>query len=345
MTHPRRRKILIVVSPGTHGRNFHSLVRQECSDILVVSDGPIDYCRHATISFGMRNPFRLAFAIRRLRAIIADYRPDVLHVHQANNYGYVAAAANRGRVPLVVTTWGSDVLVVPKRGFIHRAVACRSLREANFITADASIMAEAVHGLVGRTDVAIANFGVDLATAEEVRPRERVIYSNRLHHGLYRIDRIITAAARFLSRRRDWSLTIAGNGPQTEALEALAAARLPESQYRFVGHVSPEINRAHSLAAQIYVSIPSSDGTSMSLLEAMACGAVPVVSDLPANREWIRDGENGIVVRDGNLEEALERSLSLDRDDVARRNAGIISERGSREANRRVFLSIYDRCR
>ncbi len=345
MTHPRRRKILIVVNSGIHGRAFHSLIRQDCSDILVVTDAPIDYCRHATIPFGMRNPFRLLLAIRRLRAIIADYRPDVLHVHQANNYGYVAAVANRGRIPLVLTTWGSDVLVLPKRGFIHRAVACRSLREADFITADASTVAEAVHGLVGRTDVAIANFGVDLATAEEARPRERVIYSNRLHHGLYNIDRIITAAARFLSRRRDWSLTIAGNGPQTEALRTLAAATLPENQCRFVGFVSPEVNRAHFFTSQIYVSIPSSDGTSMSLLEAMACGAVPVVSDLPANREWIRDGENGIVVRDGNLEEALERSMTLDWDDVARRNAAIVSDRGSREANRRVFLSIYDRCR
>jgi glycosyltransferase involved in cell wall biosynthesis len=345
VTHHQRGRILIVVSAGVHGRNFHSLIRHECSDILVITDGPIDYCRHARISFGMRNPLRLWREIRKLQAIIADYRPDIIHVHQANNYGYVATVANRKRFPLVLTTWGSDVLVLPRQGVIHRAVACRSLREADFVTADACFMADAIHGLVGRSDVVIANFGVDIAAAEEARPRERVIYSNRLHHGLYNIDRIITGAARFLKPRRDWSLTIAGSGPKTELLQSQAAAQIPPNQYRFIGFVPAEVNRLHSLASHIYVSIPTSDGTSMSLLEAMACGAIPVVSDIPANREWVRDGENGIVLRDGNLEEALERSLELDRSDVAARNAAIIAERGSREANRRIFLSIYDRCR
>ena len=345
VTHHQRGKLLIIVSSGVHGRTFHSLIRHDFSDILAITDGPIDYCRHATVSFGMRNPFRLWHEIRKVRAIIADYCPDIIHVHQANNYGYVTAVANRKRVPLVLTTWGSDVLVLPKQGIIHRAVACRSLREADFITADACFMADAIHGLVGRSDVAIANFGVDIAAAQEARPRERVIYSNRLHHDLYNIDRIIAGAAQFLKPHHDWSLTIAGSGPNTEALKALAAARLPANQYRFVGFVAPEVNRVHSLNAHIYVSIPTSDGTSMSLLEAMACGAIPVVSDLPANREWVRDGENGVVLRNGNLEDALERSLALDQNDVARRNQEIITERGSREANRRVFLSIYDRCR
>jgi glycosyltransferase involved in cell wall biosynthesis len=38
------------------------------------------------------------------------------------------------------------------------------------------------------------------------------------------------------------------------------------------------------------------DGTSVSLLEAMGSGAFPIVTDIPANREWIVNGENGFLV-------------------------------------------------
>ena len=45
--------------------------------------------------------------------------------------------------------------------------------------------------------------------------------------------------------------------------------------------------------ADVYVSLAESDGTSIALLEALALGAVPVLSDIPANRAWVRDGETG----------------------------------------------------
>jgi glycosyltransferase involved in cell wall biosynthesis len=48
--------------------------------------------------------------------------------------------------------------------------------------------------------------------------------------------------------------------------------------------------------ADIYVSTSLYDGTSVSLLEAMGSGAFPVVTDIPANREWITNGENGFLV-------------------------------------------------
>jgi glycosyltransferase involved in cell wall biosynthesis len=49
-------------------------------------------------------------------------------------------------------------------------------------------------------------------------------------------------------------------------------------------------------ASKIYLSMSLSDGASTSLFEALACGAFPIVSDIPANREWIVHGENGFLV-------------------------------------------------
>jgi glycosyltransferase involved in cell wall biosynthesis len=59
----------------------------------------------------------------------------------------------------------------------------------------------------------------------------------------------------------------------------------------------------HQLAsADIYVACPEIDATSVSLLEAMAAGCYPIVSDLPANREWIVDGQNGSLFPVGDSE-------------------------------------------
>ena len=56
--------------------------------------------------------------------------------------------------------------------------------------------------------------------------------------------------------------------------------------------------KKHYQKAEYYISIPNSDATSVSLLEAMQYGAIPIVSNIPANREWILDGVNGIYFDD-----------------------------------------------
>ena len=65
--------------------------------------------------------------------------------------------------------------------------------------------------------------------------------------------------------------------------------------------------------AQWYLSLPRSDSVSVSVLEAMAHGCVPILSDLPANRELVRDGDNGLILRDGALAQAVDMDRLLQR--------------------------------
>ena len=92
----------------------------------------------------------------------------------------------------------------------------------------------------------------------------------------------------------------------------------------------------------MYVSIPNTDGTSISLLEAMAYGCLPVVSDLPANREWIENGVNGIV-SNGNLSEEMMEILEMDHVSIQEKNAKIIEEKATKNANKQKYEAIYDR--
>ena len=80
--------------------------------------------------------------------------------------------------------------------------------------------------------------------------------------------------------------------------------------------------------ATIYLSASLSDSTSVSLLEAMALGAYPVLSDIPANREWIAAPPQGLYFRPG-LAEGLTRSLleALAMPEEARRQAVRVNRR------------------
>jgi glycosyltransferase involved in cell wall biosynthesis len=95
-------------------------------------------------------------------------------------------------------------------------------------------------------------------------------------------------------------LTICGDGPERKMLEEKAKGLGIAEKVTFTGKLDPPGIAAQLKNADIYVSTAESDSTSVSLLEAMACGAVPVVTDLEANREWIRDGVSGALFRPGD---------------------------------------------
>jgi glycosyltransferase involved in cell wall biosynthesis len=227
-------------------------------------------------------------------------------------------------------------------GYLYRAMVRYVLKKATIITADASFMAEAIHELIGKKEVIIANFGVDIKKNEEVITRESLIYSNRMHEPLYNIDQIILQLKDFLLENSKWKLIIAAEGTQTTFLKKIVEEEFPENTIEFFGFLTPEENIRFYKKAMIYISIPKSDGTSISLLEAMAYGCLPITSDLPANKEWITTLENGIVSH-GNLTKDVEIALTLDRVAIQEKNQVIIDSRATKETNKRLFSTIYDK--
>jgi glycosyltransferase involved in cell wall biosynthesis len=337
-----KKLLLIGGSKGNvHLLNYKNLISSYFDDILIVSNHELSDAKGRSIHFGLKNPIDLWRNIRALRKIIKEFQPDVVHVHQANAYGLITCLANRGLKPLLLTTWGSDVLTLPHRSILHRMMVTYILKRADYITADAQFMADAIHQLIGQKPVLVANFGVEIAENEADLVRENTIYSNRMHESLYQIDQIIHQSASFLNEHPEWNLRIAASGSETKKLQEMASEVLSNNQYEFVGFQTSDENRKNYLRSKIYVSIPNTDGTSISLLEALAYGCIPIVSDLPANREWIEDGENGIITC-GNLNLDLNRACSMNHDKVKALNHQLIQEKATKQANRIKFCSIYD---
>jgi glycosyltransferase involved in cell wall biosynthesis len=146
----------------------------------------------------------------------------------------------------------------------------------------------------------------------------------------------------------DARIVIAGDGSEMEELASLARDLNVEDHVEFRGSARhdevPELLRS----SKVYVSSALSDGTSNSLLEAMACGVFPVVSNIEANRPWIDDGENGMLVPVDDPRKLSDAVVEALRNDGLRKsamdiNVAMVKKKGNWRDNMKEWEAIYSR--
>jgi glycosyltransferase involved in cell wall biosynthesis len=175
----------------------------------------------------------------------------------------------------------------------------------------------------------------------------RVICTRR-HEEVYGNHVLIEALALLRDQGFETHCTFVGGGPSLETHKDRIRALDLNGRATFVGEVThgdlPDLLRA----ADVYVSASSSDGTSTSLLEAMACGLFPVVSDIKANRPWVQHGRNGLLFSVGDAEslagairDAEARRATFR--DVALTNRRILERDGDQAANNAKLMTLLER--
>ncbi len=277
----------------------------------------------------LRYPLAVPAATRALRA----FAPDLVDAHFVPNYGLIGALA--GRHPLSVAAWGSDLLVSGGRDPLQRARTRFVLERAELVLADADNLGRAALALgAPRERVRVIPWGIDRTRfAPAARRTPGLLLSTRMHEEVYDLPTLLRGVAPVLARRPEASLVIAGDGSLRGALEREAAALLPAGRFRFVGRLSPAELADWLGRAEVYLSASHSDSTSLSLLEAMAAGALPVVSDIEGNREWVADGDGARFFACGDAV-GVERAVDAALGDAAwaraarARNAEVVAQRG-----------------
>jgi glycosyltransferase involved in cell wall biosynthesis len=257
-------------------------------------------------------------AIPMLRSLYRRIRPDIAHAQYVTSYGFLAAVARLH--PLVVTAWGTDVLVSPRESAVLRALATYAVRHADAVTTVAEHMNPHVAALgVPLTSIEAVPFGVD---TDRFRPRRlprtpgppRVVCT-RNFEPVYDVSTLVRAMAIHNKTHSDWTLDLVGQGPLRATLEADVAALGLDDKVRFRGHVAPTELASLLADADIFVSPARSDGNNVSLNEAMACGCFPIATRIPANAQWLEHGRNGLLFGVGDAVELANclRSATQDR--------------------------------
>jgi len=218
-------------------------------------------------------------------------------------------------IPVVGLSWGYDLSNLDRDGadlnwltHLHGLIVDS---EANRrIALAAGVQAERITFMPWGVDLAAFPFHAPWIDAFElgVPPHAPLVLSLRAHEPIYRVADIITAFAR-VPRRDDVHedfpdphLIIGHQGSLTPELKALVRELGIEKRTRFIGTV-PESDLVPLLGrASCYVTASEVDGTSVTLLQAMACGTPVIASDTPGNRGWIYEAETGFLFPVGDVE-------------------------------------------
>ncbi len=337
-----------------HLRRFAAYFAGRGYDVLALSleagDGFPTPFRRVRVTEALPDALRYPLAALAIRRIARAFRPHVVSAHFVPNYGMIAALVVRQ--PWVMSTWGSDVMTDPAKSAFHRWRVGFVLRRAAWVTSDADVLTERIRGFgVPAGRILTFPYGIDVGAFHPAGAgvaRGPRIVTNRKLESVYSVETVIDAFAGVREALPDATLTVAGDGSERAALQTRAERSPAAGAITFVGAVDHAHMPALLSAHDVYVSASRSDTTSVSLLEAMACGLFPVVTDIPANREWLADGESGRLFPPGEATRLAVAVIDSWRDAElrarARRiNLGVVETRARWEDTMRPVGELFDR--
>lgn len=296
---------------------------------------------HALPKTGWPGQAAIAARMLQVRRLARRLRPDVVHAHNAWGPGWYGAFC--GLHPFLIQAYGGDLLPEQYNGrsLRQRKLTSWACRKADRIIVTGEHMIKAAGGLdIAQDRISLIPRGVDLRRYHPgidaarlrrelgIEQASAVILSPRyqVDEPLYNLD-VVVEAVGMIRDRIPGAVCLQFYDPDREngrrLLEACASKHgLDSSCYRLIPTVENSSMPLYYNLATVVVSVPSSDGFPVSVLEASACGAPLVVSRLPYCDEWFVNGENGFIVPVRNAKALAEAVIALCGDGELRRRFG-----------------------
>jgi len=306
------------------GNSVHTLkiaysLREEGHEVLVLSfhepktkDRFIEYIEPLFPPLGKLNYIA---NVRRIKRIVNDFRPDILHAHYVSSYGFVGSLLDYH--PFIISVWGDDIFDFPKTSSFHKYLVKSALAKADFILSTSNIMALETKKYTNK-EVFVTPFGVDCEVFKplpELKPKDKIIIGTiKALKPEYRIEYLIRAFKILTDRHPDmpFELWIGGDGYLRKDLEELTRSLEIYHKVKFLGYIPHQEVPKYLNAFTVSVSVSERESFGVAVVEAEACGVPVVVSNVGGLPEVVRDGETGFVVPPGNPEataEAIEKIL------------------------------------
>ncbi|MEO5579218.1 MAG: glycosyltransferase [Gemmatimonadaceae bacterium] len=258
----------------------------------------------------------------RLAEIVRRMRPDAVIAGPIQSGAFVATLARA--TPLVAVSWGSDMLVDADATDFSRFVTRHTLAASDVVFGDCQAVREAVrrHSCIADDRIVTFPWGIEIdrfspaLSSLTVRndlgwAGSEIFISTRSWEPIYAIDVLVRAFATVARSRPSARLLLLGDGSQQleiqSLIEKMGIGHIVHTPGRVAYVDLPEYFRL----ADAYVSSALSDGTSVSLLEAMACGLPVVVSRSFGNLEWVEQGVNGALATPGSADSLSAAMASL----------------------------------
>jgi glycosyltransferase involved in cell wall biosynthesis len=298
--------------------------------------------------------------IIEVRRLMRDIDPDILHLHTLD-YPAILGIFCFFR-PLFITPWNGDVAWSHPRRIIHKILVSIGLKWASCITTDSEHMSNICakrYGISTDRIIQIQWSGVDTnifnesAGTGELRRKlglsddDHVVLSPRSVASVYNLDVLIDAIKLLSEEHNDIKYVFIWNYCDEKILSELKQKAERSNimpLIRFAGKIKHEDLPQYFNMADAYISCSSYDTTPTSLLEAMACGCAPIVTDIPAVTEWVSDGFNGFVINKKDpisTAEGIERAYYCDFSEAEKYNKNLVKI-ADYEKNMLALKELYE---
>ena len=351
----------------THDHRFISAIRDGGHDVFHVrlegnlrqtEDRPVPEDVEIVQWAGGKDKFRwfdLPKYILSLRRVIKYIKPDLIHAGPIQTCAFIAMLT--GFRPLLTMSWGFDLMQDVHRNRWWEWVTGYVLKRSTYFTSDAKVTRDkaVVYGMNPEHTV-VFPWGVDLghytpknwSTEKTDQPENAfTLFCNRSWEPRYGVDVLARAFVRAIQSKPELSLMLLGGGSQGARIRQILHNGGVLDRVTFGGQISQnELPRWYHWA-DVYISPSHVDGSSVSLMEALACGLPCLVSDIPANKEWVTEAENGWLFPDGNVDalaakilQAVDQRKSLPKIGNAART--VAEERADWKKNSAKLMQAYE---
>jgi glycosyltransferase involved in cell wall biosynthesis len=266
---------------------------------------------------GGREPFRWANLLKLtldFRRLIKEIKPDLIHAGPIQTCAFISILS--GFRPVLAMSWGFDLMEDVYKSKWMEWVTRYTLKRSTFFTSDAYVTRDkaVAYGMDPEKTV-VFPWGVDLdhfnfQAFESETSKTFTLFCNRSWETRYGVEVLARAFVRVAEQKENVDLILLGGGSQGGRIRQILQSGSVLDRVTFGGQISQtDLPRWYHMA-DLYISPSHVDGSSVSLMEALACGLPCLVSDIPANKEWVSEGENGWLFPDNNSNALAEKILA-----------------------------------
>lgn len=261
----------------------------------------------------LNSTFSVAGRAIALSHILDVMNPDVIHAGPLHGPAYITALTGFPR--LVSMSWGADILHDGERSVSTRKKIRQSLDHSSVFVCDCLAVAEKAVDDYSFPSERIFRFpwGVDLehftplgsaVIRDELGWQDKFVFlSNRSFEPIYGVDVTLQAFSIAARNEPDIRLLLFGKGSQEQMLRQMVEEEGITDKVFFGGFVARDGLPDSYRSADVFLSASHCDGSSVSLMEALACGVPALASDIPGNLEWVRSGKNGWIFQDSDFKQ------------------------------------------
>lgn len=297
--------------------------------------------------FRWSNLAKLTFDFRRL---VKEIKPNLIHAGPIQTCAFIAVLS--GFRPILTISWGFDLMDDVHKNKWWEWVTRYTLKRSTFFTSDANVTRDKAitYGMNSEKTV-VFPWGVDLEhfrmrNAEGRSKEGFMLFCNRSWETRYGVDILARAFVKVAQQNENVGLILLNGGSQGAHIRQILQSGGVLDRVTFGGQVSQTDLPNWYHMADIYISPSHVDGSSVSLMEALACGLPCLVSDIPANKEWVVENENGWLFRDGDANHLAEKILSAisqreNLSQIGRASRRSAEMRADWKKNAEVLMNVY----